>query len=60
MAFMPLDYPTMRAEFLDAAAATGAEIHDYPHPQPGPNGEEIATDVALIGSRTAKRLLVIN
>ncbi|TWI33931.1 polar amino acid transport system ATP-binding protein [Paracoccus sulfuroxidans] len=60
MAFMPLDYPTMRAEFLDAAAATGAEIHAYPHPQPGPNGEAIATDVALIGSRTAARLLVIN
>ncbi len=60
MALMPLDYPTMRAEFLEAAEATGAELHAYPHPQPGPNGEVIATDVALIGSPTASRLLVIN
>ena len=42
MALMPLDYPTMRAEFLEAAEATGAELHAYPHPQPGPNGEVIA------------------
>lgn len=60
MAFMPLDYPTMRAEFLEAAQAAGAEIAEYRHPQPGPQGEAVATDVALIGSRAATKLLIVN
>ncbi len=60
MAFMPLDYRTMRNEFVDAAKAAGAELVEYPHPMPGPNGEQIATDVAFIGQRDAKKLLVIN
>ncbi|MFO1209385.1 MAG: DUF2817 domain-containing protein [Amaricoccus sp.] len=60
MVYMPLDYPTMRAEFLDAARAAGAEIAEYPHPLPGPHGEALATDAAWIGPRDAARLLVLN
>ena len=60
MTFMPLDYPTMRVEFLEAAKAAGAEIVEYRHPLPGPHAEALATDVALIGSRNATRLLIVN
>lgn len=60
MAFMPLDYPTMRREFLEAAKVAGASLTEYTHPQPGPNGETLATDVALIGRPDAEKLLIIN
>lgn len=60
MALMPLDYRAMRDDFRKAATAAGARLAAYPHPMPGPHGEELSTDVALLGRHDAKRLLVIN
>ena len=53
------DYAQARVKFLDQARAAGAELVAYPHPLPGPAGEPLATDVALIGDPSARRVLVL-
>jgi hypothetical protein len=52
-------YDVARRRFLDAAAAAGAEVTSFPHPQPGREGEELAVDVATLGPDTAATLLLI-
>lgn len=43
-------YVEARAKFLDAAAQRGAAIESFVHPaHRGALGEELATDVALLG-----------
>ena len=54
------DYHAMRQAFLDAAQAADARIASYRHPLASPRGEEIATDVALIGRPDAARLIIVN
>lgn len=62
---MHTDFPThasyraQREQFLAAAIAAGASLTEYPHPLPGPFGEPLSTDVAVLGDPGAKRLLVI-
>ena len=53
------DYAEARRKFRAAAAKAGAVLKSYPHPKKGPGGEDLATDVARIGSATAKRVLLI-
>lgn len=55
------DYAEARAKFLAAIDALGelAKHTATPHPLTGPNGEELATDVALIGDPAAKNALVL-
>ena len=53
------DYAQARTKFLEQARAAGAEVVAYPHPQPGPAGEALAADVALVGNPQASRALVV-
>jgi hypothetical protein len=53
------DYPAARAKFLDAAAVAGAAVEAILHPERGPDGGELATDVAWIGPRDAEAVLVM-
>jgi len=54
-----LDYQTARAKFLAAARDAGAALEAILHPERGPDGGDLATDVALIGSREAESVLVM-
>ncbi len=53
------DYPAARAKFLEAARAAGAVLETIVHPERGPEGGELATDVAWIGPRDAEAVLVM-
>ncbi|MAG95973.1 MAG: hypothetical protein CMM08_04715 [Rhodospirillaceae bacterium] len=53
-------YAEARAKFLAAAAAAGAEQKSYPHPLTGPEGGELALDLAWFGPREASRVLVLS
>ncbi|MDY7558959.1 DUF2817 domain-containing protein [Pseudomonas sp. 10B1] len=61
---MRTDFPTrvsyraQREQFLVAATAAGASLTQYSHPLPGPFGEPLSTDVAVLGDPSASRLLV--
>ena len=52
------DYTTAAARLQ--AAALGWQHTRYPHPERGPGGEDLATDVYRLGSPSARRLLIIN
>ena len=51
-------YVEARTRFLDAALAAGAELASHAHPEAGPSGEPLSTDVAWFGARDAQRVLV--
>ncbi len=53
------DYQAARAKFLDAARAAGAELEAIAHPERGPDGGALFTDVAWIGPRDAEAVLVL-
>jgi octopine/nopaline transport system ATP-binding protein len=53
------DYAAMRHGFLAAARRAGADLTAYAHPLPGPQGEALATDVALIGPPDAHKLFIL-
>jgi hypothetical protein len=53
------DYAQARARFRQEASAAGAKLESLPHPERGPDGGELATDVALIGEKTAAATLVM-
>jgi hypothetical protein len=53
------DYATARAKFLAAARDAGATLEAVAHPERGPDGGELATDVAWIGPRVAEAVLVM-
>ena len=53
------DYPDARGKFLAAAKAAGAALEAVVNPNRGPDGGELATDVAWIGPRDAERVLVM-
>lgn len=52
-------YAEARTRFLDAAKAAGAAVSAYVHPERGPDGGELATDVAWIGPADARAVLVL-
>lgn len=52
------DYSEARAKFLEAASKAGARVTHYPLGKPGPDGEMLATDVAVIGPAEAQAALV--
>jgi hypothetical protein len=54
-----VDYQAARAKFREAAKAAGAALQTLAHPEPGPDGGDLSTDVALIGPRAAERVLVM-
>lgn len=53
------DYAQARAKFREAAAAAGGALEATLNPNRGPDGGELATDVAWFGPRTAERVLVM-
>ena len=53
------DYPEARAKFLEAAAGAGGTLEAIAHPERGPDGGELATDVAWFGPKDAPAVLVM-
>jgi hypothetical protein len=53
------DYATARRQFREAAAAAGASLDSVLHPGRGPDGGELAIDLAWLGPRDAPRVLVL-
>ncbi len=51
-------YQAARQAFRDAATARGLQVAAYANPAKGAEGEELTTDVALIGPKDAERLLI--
>lgn len=59
--FFPQDYVEARQQFCCLAALSGATITSYVLPgHHGPQGEELALDVARLGPAQASRLLLIS
>lgn len=52
-------YAEARKKFLDAATAAGASLSAYAHPERGPDGGQLAADVAWIGPADAAGVLVL-
>lgn len=52
-------YAEARAAFVTAADAAGAQRTSFPHPLRGPEGEELAIDVAELGPSDATRVVVV-
>ena len=52
-------YAEARGKFLEAATGAGAEVSAWSHPERGPDGGELATDVAWIGPTDAAAVLVM-
>lgn len=53
-------YAEARGRFLRASRDGRAHIQSYVHPtQVGPQGEELAVDLALFGNRHAKRIMIV-
>jgi len=48
-----------RQKFLEAARSAGASLSAYGHPERGPDGAELATDVAWIGPADAPAVLLL-
>jgi hypothetical protein len=53
------DYAGARAKFRAAAAAAGGVLEAVSHPEPGPDGAALTTDVAWFGPREAEAVLVM-
>jgi hypothetical protein len=53
------DYQGARARFRAAARQAGAAVESRAHPEPGPDGGDLSTDVALVGDKAARRFLVM-
>jgi hypothetical protein len=52
------DYGEARDKFLDAARSAGAVMSTFGLDQQGPEGIELSTDVAWLGPRTARSVIV--
>lgn len=52
-------YNEAREKFQSAVSAARGTLESIPRPSNGPNGEELATDVAWLGPREAARVLVL-
>jgi hypothetical protein len=53
------DYQEARRKFLEASNAIGAGTESFKNPNLGSEGEPLYTDVALIGPKNAKAILVL-
>lgn len=58
--FFSEDYATARQRFREHARAAGFELATYPIDQRGPDGGELAIDVARSGEESARRVLVVS
>ncbi|MDE1923356.1 MAG: M14 family metallopeptidase [Gammaproteobacteria bacterium] len=53
------DFSTARQLFVAAASRAGASLERIAHPEHGPRGESLSTDVAWLGPRDAQNVLVM-
>ncbi len=53
------DYQNQRRRFITSAERLNGAITSYQHPLPGPRGETLYTDVAVIGDPEAEKLMLI-
>lgn len=53
------DYKRARTRFREAAASAGGALESLPHPEKGPDGADLYTDVARFGSLGAQKMLVL-
>jgi len=58
--YFATNYGAARANFLEAANLSNAEVESLRHPEVGPTGEALFTDVALLGPSDAKTVLVLS
>jgi hypothetical protein len=56
----PVDYAASRLAFLQLSSARGAKTACFTHPERGPSGELLATDVARFGPEDAESLLIVS
>jgi hypothetical protein len=56
----PADYAASRRALLELCAAEGARTSSFAHPELGPGGEPLATDVARFGPEDAESLLIVS
>jgi Protein of unknown function (DUF2817) len=56
--YFSVNYQEARAKFLALATQRGARQHAYLHPMKGRDAEELALDVAALGKRTDRLLLI--
>lgn len=54
-----LTYARARRKFQLAAELAGTPVRSYRHPMTGPDGEDLATDVAWLGDPAARSVLVL-
>lgn len=59
MNYFSKDYTEARKKFIDASLVSGANIESFKNPNAGPQNEPLYTDLALIGPKDAKHILVI-
>lgn len=59
-AFFAGSYRRARTAFLAAAEAAGATLHEHRHPLTGAEGETLALDVARLGPRDARAVLLLS
>jgi hypothetical protein len=52
-------YAAARAAFREIAVARGLKVHSRRNPATGAEGEELTTDVALMGPEDASRLMIL-
>jgi hypothetical protein len=52
-------YGQARRKFLSAAVDAGGQMQAFRHPELGPDGEELSADVAWLGPRDARCVLVM-
>ena len=53
------DFAQARAKFREAAAAAGGALDAIAHPDRGPDGGDLSTDIAWFGPRQAEAVLVM-
>jgi hypothetical protein len=53
------NYTEARARFHQACDKQNIPYQSFEHPQLGPNGETLSTDVAFVGNRNADKLLIL-
>lgn len=57
--FFSSDYMEARQKFLDAVLSVGASTDNFRNPNAGPAGDDLFTDVALLGPKDAETILVL-
>jgi hypothetical protein len=58
MSFFSASYQGAKQRFVGAAQMAGAQMHSLKLEPPGPNGEELTIDIAVIGDLSASKILL--